>query len=221
MKSGPYILWDWNGTLLDDSAACVGALNRMLAGRGLPPIDLERYRRDFSFPARGFYERIGMRLELEDWDALAKEYHDAYLAEPAVLAADAVEALRLARSLACGQSIISALRQDHLDIATDRYGVREYFDVVRGTDNLDGASKLERAHELVGELAAKGVRNLVLIGDSLHDKEVADAIGARAVLYSGGSHAAERLAPFAPVSASLVGCVRLAVPDADSAARAR
>lgn len=211
MKGPPYILWDWNGTLLDDSQACVGALNRMLAGRGLAPIDLARYRREFSFPARGFYERIGMRLELEDWDALAKEYHDAYLAEPAALAADAVEALRLVRDAGLGQSIVSALRQDLLDAATERFGVRGFFDEVRGSDNLDGSSKMSRAVAFAAELRAAGRSELVLVGDSLHDKEVADAIGARCVLYSGGSHAPERLAPFAPTADSLVACARHAL----------
>ena len=210
MSDRPYILWDWNGTLLDDSRACVDALNVMLSRRGVPPIDLGRYRRDFSFPARGFYGRIGMRLELEDWEALAKEYHDEYLAQPAALAADAVAALRLVRQRGAGQSIISALRQDHLDAATARFGVREFFDEVCGTDNLDGASKTERSRDLAARLRAAGQRDLVVIGDSLHDKEVADAIGARCVLYSGGSHAHERLAPHAPTSASLVGCVGFA-----------
>ena len=205
-----YILWDWNGTLLDDSQACVDALNAMLSRRGLAPIDLSRYRREFSFPARGFYERIGMRLELEDWDALAREYHGEYLARPAALAPDAVAALELVRSLGAGQSIVSALRQDHLDAATERFGVRGFFDEVCGTDNLDGASKAESARALASRLASAGRREIVLIGDSLHDKEVADSIGARCVLYSGGSHERGRLQPYAPTSASLVGCVRLA-----------
>lgn len=210
MKPAPYLLWDWNGTLLDDSLACVSALNLLLGRRGLPPIDIGRYRREFSFPACGFYSRIGMRLELEDWDALAKEYHDAYLEQPAELAPDAVAALRLAASLGAGQSIVSALRQDHLDAATERFGVRGYFDEICGTDNLDGASKTGSAAALASRLASAGCRRLVVIGDSLHDKEVADAVGARCVLYSGGSHAPERLAPHAPTSPSLTECVRLA-----------
>ena len=210
MRSGAYILWDWNGTLLDDSQACVSALNRMLSARGLAPIDLARYRSDFSFPARGFYERIGMRLELEDWDALAKEYHDEYMTQAAALAPGALDALWLASQTCAGQSIVSALRQDFLDKATEGFAVRDFFDTVRGTDNLDGASKTDIARELAAWLGKKGFRDLVVIGDSLHDKEVADAIGARCVLYSGGSHAPERLSPFAPTSASLVECVRLA-----------
>ncbi len=211
MTTSPYILWDWNGTLLDDSLACVGALNAMLSRRGIGAIDLDYYRRFFSFPARGFYERLGMRLERENWDAIAHEYHDAYLSLPAALAADAVDALELVRSAGAGQSIVSALRQDHLDAATERHGVRGFFDVVRGTDNLDGASKLDVARALAAELAAPGGRAFVMIGDSLHDKEGADAIGAKCVLFSGGSHSAERLSPAAPTASTLSEAARIAM----------
>ena len=65
------ILWDWNGTLLDDTDACVASLNLMLERRGVKPITLEFYRREFAFPVRSFYEKIGVRLEDEDWDRLA------------------------------------------------------------------------------------------------------------------------------------------------------
>lgn len=211
MTPSPYILWDWNGTLLDDSLACVSALNAMLSRRGIAAIDLAYYRRFFSFPARDFYERLGMRLELEDWDAVAKEYHDAYLSEPAALAKDALDALELVRRAGVGQSIVSALRQDHLDAATARHGVSRFFDVVRGTDNLDGASKTDVARELAAELSKPSGRAFVMIGDSLHDKEVADAIGAKCVLFSGGSHSAERLEPAAPTAATLADAARIAL----------
>ena len=211
MTSAPYILWDWNGTLLDDSSACVSALNAMLSRRGIATIDISYYRRFFSFPARGFYARLGMRLEREDWDALAREYHDAYLSEPVKLAKDALAALEIVRRAGAGQSILSALRQDHLDAATARHGVRGFFDVVRGSDNLDGASKTDVALHLAAELSAPGGRAFVVIGDSLHDKEVADAIGAKCVLFSGGSHCAERLEPAAPTAATLADAARMAL----------
>ena len=33
-----HILWDWNGTLLDDAWLCVEVMNSMLAERDLPQI---------------------------------------------------------------------------------------------------------------------------------------------------------------------------------------
>ena len=206
------LIWDWNGTLLDDTRASVDALNEQLVRRGLSPITLDFYREHFAFPVRPFYTLVGVDLDHEDWDALAKGYHDAYLARPSQLNAEAVPALELARAAGLRQTIVSALRQDYLDEATERLGIRRYFDAIVGTDNLNGGSKLDRAKALVGRLGrtARG-EAFTCIGDSLHDKEVADALGARCVLFGGGSHAPERLARVAPLANSLTEAVRLAL----------
>lgn len=207
------LIWDWNGTLLDDTQASVDALNDQLVQRGLDPITLAFYRERFAFPVRPFYALCGMDLEHEDWDALAQGYHDAYHrhARDAQLAPSAREALDLARRLGCRQAIVSALRQDYLDAAVDRFGIRGYFDAVVGSDNLDGGSKLDRARAFVATLAPRPA--LVCIGDSFHDKEVADALGARCILYGGGSHAPERLARVAPVANTLTEAVRAALTE--------
>lgn len=210
-----YVLWDWNGTLLDDTAACLAALNMMLARRGAAPITRDFYRENFAFPVRPFYEKIGVRLADEDWNALAQEYHDAYHAEPRALNAETVAALEAVRAAGARQSIISALRQDLLERAVAEFGVGGYMEYLYGVDNLDGGSKLARARELVARIRlAESAADLVLIGDALHDGEVADALGIRAVLFSGGGHAAHRLRAVAPTGDTLLACVRLALePD--------
>lgn len=204
------ILWDWNGTLLDDTDACVASLNLMLERRGVKPITLEFYRREFAFPVRSFYEKIGVRLEDEDWDRLAREYHDTYHAQPLGLNAEAVPALESARAAGMRQSIISAMRQDMLERDTAAFGIAGYMDYIYGTDNLNGGSKLSRARELLSRLGERDMREVVVIGDALHDWEVADGLGVRCVLFSGGGHSAERLARVAPTTDSLVDCIRLA-----------
>ena len=210
----PYLLWDWNGTLLDDTRACLDALNVLLARRRLPAIDLAYYRANFAFPARAFYASVGVRLELEDWNSLAQEYHDAYGAQPSALNAEALAALDLARAAGCRQAIISALREDMLAAAAARCGVTPYMEHVFGTDNLDGGSKLARARELLAAIRPRPSPRtppVVLIGDSLHDKEVADDLGVGCVLFSGGGHSRERLVRAAPTADSLCACVRLAL----------
>ena len=75
-----HIVWDWNGTLLDDVQASVNTINQLLAVRSLPRTDASRYRELFGFPVRNYYTAIGFRLENENWDLLARTYHDIYLA---------------------------------------------------------------------------------------------------------------------------------------------
>jgi len=208
-----YILWDWNGTLLDDTQAALDTLNVMLTCRGRAPIAMDFYRDNFAFPCRPFYEQIGMNVPDAEWDALAREYHDIYSAQPVKLNAEALAALERVKAAGARQSIISALRQDLLDAVTADLGVAPYMECIYGTDNLDGSSKLDRALELMSRIAPKTgeAPDVILIGDALHDKEVADALGIRCVLCAQGSHAGWRLREVAPTGDTLLEAVDLAL----------
>ncbi len=46
------IIWDWNGTLLNDTDICVSCMNRVLKKRGLELLDVQRYREIFNFPVK-------------------------------------------------------------------------------------------------------------------------------------------------------------------------
>ena len=211
--SRSYVLWDWNGTLLDDTQAALDTLNIMLAKRGVKPIALEFFREHFAFPCRPFYDMIGMHVEDDEWDALAQEYHDIYAEQPKRLNRETIAALERVKRSGAKQSIISALRQDLLDEVTARMGVADYMECIYGVDNLDGASKLDRALELMSRIAPSvgGQPDVVLIGDALHDKEVADALKVRCVLCGQGSHAAWRLREVAPTGETLLEAVELAL----------
>ena len=204
------LIWDWNGTLLDDVAAAVGALNRMLVKRGASPITIEHYRRRFGFPVRPFYAELGVDLAKWDWDEICEDFHNFVLEEPQAVRPDARAALELAASLGFRQSILSALRQDKLEAALAANGFLGFFDRIFGVDNLDGASKLERGRELMASIdAADGPP--IFIGDTLHDAEVARELGGRCILVSCGHQLPERLtAAGCPVTDTLADAVRLA-----------
>lgn len=199
-----WVIWDWNGTLLDDTTAALKAFNVQLVRRDLPTISRAFYRDHFAFPVKPFYALCGVDLDREDWDALAREYHRSYAAEPKALNVDARAALEKVRASGARQAILSALRQDLLEEALEVYGIREYFDFVYGVDNLDGGSKLARAEALKEKI---GTTDAVLIGDSIHDAEVAKALGFAAVLVATGGHSAARLRAAAPTVESLADAV--------------
>ena len=212
--SAPYILWDWNGTLLDDTEAALATLNEMIAVRGGQPIGMEFYRDHFAFPVRPFYDKIGIVAHNEDeWNGIAHEYHEVYGRQPKKLNPLAVTALEMAKEAGCRQSIVSALRQDLLEADMARNGVTKYFERICGSDNLDGASQLERARVLLRTLSdtVPSDTHFVLIGDALHDKEVADALGIDCILCAQGSHAAWRLRAVAPTGDTIVDALKLAL----------
>jgi len=189
-----HIIWDWNGTLLDDTQAGVNAINAMLAARGLRQIDVPYYRDVFGFPVIDFYRTIGFPVDHEDWDAVAHEFHDRFLADTSIhLHSHAARALDCFRDAGIGQSILSASEQSILDAMLAHYGIAHYFDGACGVDNLYGHSKLELGRALLQRLSFEPA-TVLLIGDSLHDHEVAQALGVRCILIAQGHQSHARLA---------------------------
>ena len=210
LKPDTYIIWDWNGTLLDDVDAGVNALNKMLVARNLPTITRDYYRANFGFPVRPFYFQIGMNPD-QEWERICVEFHNNLHAEPQHIRPDTTTALEYVRNKGVRQSILSALRQDLLLRDTAAEGVQTFFEMIYGVDNLDGATKLSRGRELIGALTlstSKPLR-LFLIGDTLHDAEVAQTLGAVPVLVDCGHQCPDRLRALGhTVAPNLLAAVR-------------
>jgi phosphoglycolate phosphatase len=190
-----HIVWDWNGTLLDDAVACVEAMNGMLAVRNLGHLALDRYRNIFGFPVRNYYRTLGFDLEHEDWDALAREFHNHYArtSRGAPLRAGMAAVLEALKRRALPMSILSASESSILKRMLAERGVIAYFQSVHGLDNLHAASKLDLGRELMRAIGLPP-EDVLLIGDTTHDHEVAHELKCRCLLVAGGHQSASRLA---------------------------
>jgi phosphoglycolate phosphatase-like HAD superfamily hydrolase len=211
-----HLVWDWNGTLFDDHVAVVAAVNDALARLRLPPIDADSYRTHFTRPVERFYEQVaGRAISAEEWAALDQGYHDSYLArlERLALASDARAALAATQAAGLTQSLLSMWRHHDLVQLVERLGIGRYFVRVDGLHRSDGGGKAEH---LVQHLAALKLEPaaVVMVGDSLDDLAAAQAVGARCVLYDGGSHHRDALeATGVPVVDTLTAA--LAAADLD------
>ncbi|MBQ9431210.1 MAG: HAD family hydrolase [Kiritimatiellae bacterium] len=187
------IIWDWNGTLLNDIDAALAAANQMLASRDLPTLTLDRYREIFGFPVRGFYRLAGFRLETEDWDAMACEFHRIFLSQPTMrLFDDTIPALEHFQKSGYRQVMLSASKQELLTGIIGQFKLTPYFDAVKGIDTLYGTSKIELGKELLRQSPIPPERT-VMIGDTLHDAEVAAALGTSCILVARGHQSLGRL----------------------------
>ena len=205
-----HVVWDWNGTLVDDHTAVVAAINDALAVLRLRPIDSDAFRTHFTRPVQRFYEQVaGRPIESGEWRALDDAYHDSYAAwvERLELAPDAVAALEAAEAAGLGQSLLSMWRHQDLVALVERLGIGHFFRRVDGLAVPGGESKAEH---LVAHLAALGVEApaALLVGDSLDDLAAARAVGARCVLYDGGTHHRHALeATGVPVAGTLTAAL--------------
>jgi phosphoglycolate phosphatase len=187
------IIWDWNGTLLDDVCASVSALNTLMAPRGLGPETVARYRDRFGFPVRDYYLKAGFDLPSEDWEHLARDYHDAYLAQPGLrLFDDARPVLNTLAACGIRQALLSSCEQSILERLLGEVRLTGCFSHICGADNLHGLSKAERGRALVRDLGCASASTL-FVGDTLHDHDVAAELGCRCVLVARGHQSRERL----------------------------
>ena len=140
------VLWDWNGTLLDDVALCVDALNRLLRIYHYPQqYSLAQYREIFGFPIEDYYIRAGFDFSKNSYKELADDYMQDYLARAGAcpLAESAVPALSLLKDAGVQQVILSASNLPVLEQQVTERGVRPYFDRLLGLDNIYARSKVE------------------------------------------------------------------------------
>jgi phosphoglycolate phosphatase-like HAD superfamily hydrolase len=207
-----HLVWDWNGTLLDDFSVVVDATNVSLATLGGPLVTGDDHRRDFCRPISAYYSLVlGRQVTHDEFVTLDDAFHDAYRLriDECQLAADALDAMA---AWPGSQSLLSMFFHDELTPLVARYRLTERLARVDGLRDRVGGGPKEphlRAHlDALGVAAAQ----TVLIGDSVDDAEAAWAVGAQVVLYKGGFTDEIRLkATGAPVASTLVEAVQLAL----------
>jgi len=188
------IIWDFNGTLLNDMQVCVDCMNIMLRERGLAGLDLPRYRQIFTFPVREYYEKLGFDFRLEPFEIPAHQFIDHYKVNltNAPLHAGVFEMLSQLREEGFRQVILSAMEQALLEDTLEKKGILGFFDKVAGIRDHLADGKLGMAKELVASLG-NDRSGLCLIGDTIHDFEVAAGAGIPCLLVAHGHQSPERL----------------------------
>lgn len=190
----PTIIWDWNGTLLNDLGLCIDSINALLKKRSLKLLDHASYKEVFSFPVKNYYEIIGFDFSKEDFEIPAKEFIDLYdsSVKNCPLHFSAVEILEFFRQKKYPQFVLSAMKQPMLEKTLKHNGIFHFFEGVAGLNDHYAVSKVERGKELLNEFNID-VQNTWMIGDTDHDFEVARELGIRCILVADGHQSEERL----------------------------
>ncbi|HEX2947879.1 MAG TPA: HAD family hydrolase [Clostridia bacterium] len=188
------IIWDWNGTLLDDMGVCINVMNGVLRHRGLPELSEARYREIFGFPIRDYYERLGFDFTAEPFEQISFEYIGNYREESlcASLREGCIPVLNRISDMGIRQVILSASQKEDLIRQAGHFGVLGYFDELLGLDNCHAASKIELGRDWL-ETSGICPKEALLIGDTRHDFETASELGCDCVLLSCGHQSGERL----------------------------
>ncbi len=195
MKEYNCIIWDWNGTLLDDVPLNIEIVNTLLTERGKRAVESkEYYLEEFCFPVIDFYKKVGFDLENEDFTLIAREYAALYNANypTADIFPDVTEILSLIKHSGKEQLIISATEQGYLLKQVAYFELEHFFTDILGSGNVLGSSKIETAKKWMQD-RGYNPGEVLFVGDTLHDLETAKAIGCDCALVSRGHNSRERL----------------------------
>lgn len=189
-----HIIWDWNGTLLNDVDYSCKIINRILVENDLPELSLKKYREIFTFPVQNYYEAAGLDFSKTSFEVLGKDFIDEYESKKLTcsLHDNAVEVLSSIHKEGIGQSVLSAYLHDNLVMILDHYNLTQYFDNIIGLDNIYAGSKTHLGLMLIEKLNLPG-NEILFIGDTLHDAEVAEAMCVNSILISDGHQVKENL----------------------------
>ena len=188
------LIWDFNGTIVDDLDLAVRSVNAQLTERRLPTLTLDRYRDVFEFPVERYYRKIGFDLDHESMADVSADFFRTYA--PGLATCPLHDGVRPVleghRASGLRQFVLSAMEEELLVRTVDRLGIAEFFDAIYGLDHLQADSKLSRGRDLLADFAIRP-ETALLIGDTDHDAQVAVGLGTSVVLVATGHQNAARL----------------------------
>ncbi len=187
MSNYDHIIWDWNGTIIDDAWLCVEVMNEVLEDKGLPLININTYRENFGFPVKTYYKKLGFNFHDEKFEIVGLEFIKKYLIrrfEPKIYP----KFKKIIESLVSNNishSILSAQDQQTLTETTKYYDVDKYFSNIIGLNNQYAYGKINAGIKLLKKLRYNKNR-ILIIGDTKHDGEVALKLGVECLLLNCG-----------------------------------
>ncbi|MBY6187750.1 HAD hydrolase-like protein [Marinobacter hydrocarbonoclasticus] len=186
------VIWDWNGTLVNDAPLATDIVNTMLAEHQLPETNLSQYRDTFCHPVEAYYQRIGL-VEKLSFDAICQRFGQDYRqARDRLNLHHGARAILQNLSASHTQSLLSASSQSSLEHCLAHHNIANCFHHVYGLDNHHAACKIDRGHELLNA-AGVDAKHTVMIGDTDHDHEVAEALGIDLILIADGHQSHQSL----------------------------
>jgi phosphoglycolate phosphatase len=189
-----HIIWDWNGTLFNDVHLCNDIVNNLLEKNGIAPLSLQTYREIFTFPIKNYYIEAGFDFSKTSFEILGREFMDEYERRKteAAIFNNVRDILEFVKGRGLTQSILSAYVQNVLEEFVEYFKIRDYFIGLAGLDNIYAESKIEIGKKWIEKLRYDE-KDILLIGDTKHDFEAAEALGVDCVLVTTGHQSQKRL----------------------------
>ena len=188
------IVWDWNGTIVNDAWVFVDVMNFFLKMKGLPKTSLDDYKKNFGFPIQNYWKALGFKFNNKEFNLLNKSFIEEYQKRIFLpkLQPGIVDLIKKINRLKIKQFVLSASENSLLHKSVGFYKINSLFEDVVGVDNLNAVGKISLAKVLFKKNNLHLNKTLV-IGDTKYDLDVAQALGCSALLVSYGHIEHKRL----------------------------
>ncbi|MCH3961919.1 MAG: HAD hydrolase-like protein [Solobacterium sp.] len=190
------VIWDYNGTIIDDVHISVKIENQMLEERHLKAgYTLEQYRSLFCYPIIDYYYKIGYTFKEESYEEMAEEFNHLYDMHfhEAGLCLGFLDKIKESTAKGYRNVILSACEDNMLKEQCHALQIDRYFDDILGIDNNWAGSKVEMAKDWMDQ-ADTDPKECIYFGDTTHDLETAHAIGVeKCILIAQGHQSMEIL----------------------------
>ena len=188
------IVWDWNGTIVNDAWVFVDVMNFFLKMKGLPKTSLDDYKKNFGFPIQNYWKALGFKFNNKEFNLLNKSFIEEYQKRIFLpkLQPGIVGLIKKINRLKIKQFVLSASENSLLHKSVGFYKINSLFEDVVGVDNLNAVGKISLAKVLFKKNNLHLNKTLV-IGDTKYDLDVAQALGCSALLVSYGHIEHKRL----------------------------
>ena len=189
-----HIIWDFNGTLLNDTQLSLDVDNNVFEKLGIPAITIDDYRNNMTMPVRDFYPTVGVDYSVHSYENIARLWLDEFnqKAVGVGLVSGALDAIRFFHGQGRSQSVLSASYEPSLRKQCEALGLTPYMADISGLEDESASKKTEIGRRQLRELGLEG-RDVVLIGDMLTDAHLAEDLGADCILVSWGHNDLKRL----------------------------
>jgi len=187
------IIWDWNGTILDDALIFVDVMNSILSTKNLPHITLEQYQDNFDFPISNYYNYLGIN-DLDSYNDISNIFIKKYKKKIYVskMMPGVFQLIKMFHKKKINQFILSASHKNILFKQTKYYKINYYMNQVIGLDNYFAKGKKEIGINWLKQ--SNFIKNECLyIGDTVYDYKISLDMGIDSIMISKGHNSRHRL----------------------------
>ncbi len=197
------VVFDLDGTVVDSTQALLKAHDAAWACLGLPRPSDETILDLVGLP---LLQTMRTLAPDQDPEALVEAYSRAYL-ETSVQHERLFEGMAQLLARPFRAAVATGKSQRGAERAVNQHGLGQRFEIVLGANSVPRPKPNPDLLHAIME--ATGTKDLVMIGDTTYDLEMAHSAGVKAIGVSWGHHSVARLREWAPVVDSVAALGKL------------